>query len=105
VDTAVADVRRKNGMIQIRVEDAGKGFDYQAVRAKEDRGSGFGLYTLEDRMSFLGGSMQIETRPGEGCRVVLTVPQDASPKTASPGPPPEDTVKPALMQAAPAAPV
>lgn len=105
VDTAVVDVLSKDGMIQIRVEDAGKGFDYQAVRATQDRGSGFGLYTIEDRMSFLGGSMEVETLPGKGCHVVLTVPQDVSPKAAGTAPPPEETVNAELMQAAPAAPV
>ena len=49
--------------------------------------------------------MEVETLPGKGCHVVLTVPQDVSPKAAGTAPPPEETVNAELMQAAPAAPV
>jgi signal transduction histidine kinase len=74
VNHAVVAVSSRDGMIQIRVEDAGTGFDYQAVRTSEDRASGFGLFSIEERMAFLGGTMEVVTQPGYGCRVVLTVP-------------------------------
>lgn len=81
-DSAVIDVRSKNGMIHIRVEDSGNGFDYDTVRCSQVNGAGFGLYSIEDRITFMGGSMKIKTSPGKGCRVVLTVPENISRKIA-----------------------
>lgn len=78
VDSAVLDVCDKDEMIQIRVEDFGNGFDYHMVRFKQGRGFGFGLYIIEDRVTFLGGCMKINTAPGKGCCIVLTVPKSVS---------------------------
>ena len=91
-DSAVLDIRGINGKIRIQVEDAGRGFDYGTVRSRQGRGVGFGLYNIEDRVTFLGGDMRVETTPGRGCRVVLTVPKDVSRQTGGPGPPHEDRV-------------
>jgi CheY-like chemotaxis protein len=45
---------------------------------------GFGLYSVEDRIILLGGSVEIKASPRKGCRVVLTVPGDISEKTNIP---------------------
>ena len=102
VDSAVMDVRSKNGMIHIQVEDSGNGFDYDTVWSSQGTGAGFGLYSIEDRVTFFGGSMKIKTAPGKGCCVVLTVPKDVSRKTARSAPPPEETVKQESMGVEPA---
>jgi CheY-like chemotaxis protein len=60
--------------IYIHVKDAGRGFDHAAVRSRQGKGGGFGLYNIQDRIEFLGGDMRIETSPGRGCAVMLTVP-------------------------------
>lgn len=83
VDSAVMDVRRKNGLIRLKVEDYGNGFDFDTVRAGQGSGTGFGLYNIEDRMTSLGGSMKVTTKPGKGCCVMLTVPEGVSRKTAA----------------------
>jgi PAS domain S-box-containing protein len=101
VESAVMDVRSKNRMICIRVEDCGNGFDYDAVRAGQGGGASFGLYNIEDRMTFLGGSLKVNTKPGKGCYVALTVPKDVSRKTAAPEAPLVDTVKQELMGGVP----
>ena len=82
VKSALMDIRQKNGVIFLKVEDCGNGFDFDAVRAGQDSGAGFGLYNIEDRITFLGGTMNITTRPGKGCCVVLTVPKAFSKKSA-----------------------
>lgn len=84
MESAVLDVRNKNSLIYVRVEDNGNGFDYNAVRAMQGSGSGFGLFNIEDRMTFLGGSMKVKTKPGKGCCVELTVPQNVSLKATVP---------------------
>lgn len=81
MESAVLDVSNNNSLICVKVEDSGKGFDFNTVRAMQGRGSGFGLFNIEDRMTFLGGSMKVRTQPGEGCCVGLTVPKNISLKT------------------------
>ncbi len=36
--------------------------------------SGFGLFSVSERIELIGGSMQIDSRPGDGTLVVLTLP-------------------------------
>jgi signal transduction histidine kinase len=35
---------------------------------------GFGLFSIKERMSDLSGSLEIESHPGQGVRVILTAP-------------------------------
>ncbi|WP_419662733.1 two component system sensor histidine kinase, hybrid [Desulfosarcina variabilis str. Montpellier] len=81
VDSAEIDIFCKNGMIYIRVKDLGRGFDYQSAKSNQGKGMGFGLYNIDDRITFLGGSMKVETSPGKGCCVEMSVPKNVSKKT------------------------
>ncbi|MBW2277490.1 MAG: hypothetical protein JRF63_08365, partial [Deltaproteobacteria bacterium] len=56
------------GDICIEVEDDGVGFDARATRTG---GAEFGLYSIGERLRAFGGSVEIESKPGEGTRVVL----------------------------------
>jgi signal transduction histidine kinase len=53
--------------LHFEVEDDGSGFDPSAVR----RGSG--LTNMADRLDALGGRLDIDSRPGQGCRVCGSV--------------------------------
>jgi signal transduction histidine kinase len=35
---------------------------------------GFGLFSIQERMSDLGGSLSLNSTPGKGCVAVLTLP-------------------------------
>ncbi|HEY6838589.1 MAG TPA: ATP-binding protein, partial [Geobacteraceae bacterium] len=35
---------------------------------------GFGLFSMRERLVYLGGSLLVESRPGQGTRVTLTAP-------------------------------
>ncbi|MFC1821982.1 transporter substrate-binding domain-containing protein [Thermodesulfobacteriota bacterium] len=59
-------------MIKILVEDDGVGFD-PGVESKNKAG-GFGLFSIQERMTDLGGTFEIESEPNKGCRVTLTLP-------------------------------
>ena len=50
------------------VEDDGAGFDPSAV----ERGAG--LTNLADRVAAVGGTLQIDARPGRGTRVSAEIP-------------------------------
>ena len=60
---------RENGTCRLLVEDDGKGFDVAAV---ERSASGYGLTSMADRARTHGGSFSIESRLGQGTRVVVT---------------------------------
>lgn len=56
--------------IILSVSDDGGGFD---PAARKDGGH-YGLATMRRRIAALGGSMTVDSAPGEGCRLVFTVP-------------------------------
>jgi signal transduction histidine kinase len=76
VTAAAVEVRSMDKRIRIEVRDGGKGFDYDAARAGQGLGAGYGLYNIEERMAFLGGALQVTTGPGKGSCFVLTVPKE-----------------------------
>ncbi len=56
------------------VEDDGQGFDpARPAAGRSDRGH-FGVVGLSERARLLGGSLKLETGPGEGTRVAVDVP-------------------------------
>jgi signal transduction histidine kinase len=56
----------------VTVQDDGSGFDPQRVR-------GLGLLGMEERARHLGGSFQIDSRPGRGTLLSVTLPLAAIP--------------------------
>jgi PAS domain S-box-containing protein len=72
--TAVPD-----GMLCITVADQGIGFDTTALtdRAKTG-GGGWGLFSIRERLTLLGGRFEIESSPGHGTRFRLFAPRDSA---------------------------
>lgn len=63
---------RQAGVVTATVEDDGRGFDVAAVMAGERRG--LGLFGMQERAAYLGGRVEVESRPGHGTRVRAEVP-------------------------------
>jgi signal transduction histidine kinase len=57
------------------VRDNGVGFHPQ-TRLKERGGKGLGLIGMQERLSPLGGALQIESEPGRGTQLLITVPRE-----------------------------
>jgi signal transduction histidine kinase len=55
------------------VEDRGRGFDPSAPTRPTNRG-GMGLASVQDRVAAIGGTVQVRSAPGEGCRVEVRLP-------------------------------
>jgi signal transduction histidine kinase len=67
--TAVqVSVMQEEGRILLTVQDDGSGFDPQRVR-------GLGLLGMEERVRHLGGSFLIDSRPGRGALLRVTLPR------------------------------
>jgi PAS domain S-box-containing protein len=64
--------------IHLQVADDGIGFD----RPKESMFSGFGLFNIQERLSDLGGYLDLETMPGKGTSAAIVVPVEKVSKSA-----------------------
>jgi signal transduction histidine kinase len=61
-------------VLTIDIEDDGNGFEVAAVKRPKDEGHGWGLLGITERVEALGGAVVIDTAPGQGARIVITVP-------------------------------
>lgn len=68
--TLVAELR--DGVLQVCVEDAGVGLDN--LSAALQRTDAFGLFSIRERVLFLGGSTDIDSAPGRGMKVTIRMP-------------------------------
>jgi PAS domain S-box-containing protein len=68
-------VTRKGNAVALRVEDQGKGFVPDKLEQPRSHGGGFGLFSIRERLSLLGGRLEIHSKPGGGtiARVVIPV--------------------------------
>lgn len=63
---------RADGGVTATVEDDGEGFAVAEVMAREGRG--LGLFGMQERAAYLGGRVEIQSRPGAGTRVSAQIP-------------------------------
>lgn len=82
VDVADVSTTYDADCLVIAVTDSGVGFDANHVSRPSATG-GFGLFSVRERIHFIGGDVQIDSSPGDGTIVVLTVPLIAKPLKAS----------------------
>ena len=61
---------KEDSLVRIRIQDTGKGFD-----PSQPVGEGhFGLRFMRERAEQIGGSLRVDSAPGEGTCVVLEIP-------------------------------
>ena len=65
----------ESGWLTITVADKGVGFDAKDIDL-ENGGTGFGLFSLQQRAEALGGRVDGESSPGRGSRFELVLPLD-----------------------------
>jgi signal transduction histidine kinase len=58
--------------VSCSVRDDGRGFDVDAVRNRND--GGLGLLGIRERLSSLGGQLVIDSTPGHGTELLITIP-------------------------------
>ena len=64
----------EHGALTVEIEDDGDGFRPDEVVQAHDSLRGVGLLGMRERLEILGGSLRIDSEPGGGTRVVMTVP-------------------------------
>ncbi len=94
---------RSGASLQVVVSDRGRGFDPAVLQASTGSARGLGLFSIRERAASLGALLAIDSAPGKGSRLTLSVPYPP------PGPGPAATrpltaaIPPSLPPAADAA--
>jgi len=60
----------KNGTLRFEVRDNGRGFNLEEAKNK----IGLGLHSIEERVWFVGGTARVETGPGDGTVISVSIP-------------------------------
>jgi two-component system sensor histidine kinase NreB len=68
-DEAWITIKEEDNKIKAVIEDHGKGFDLAQIP------KGVGLFSMEERARSVGGSVQIESSPGKGTKITLSIPK------------------------------
>jgi PAS domain S-box-containing protein len=67
--------RTDDDRIRVTVSDPGVGFDPSKRERDGGSESGFGLFSVRERLGQLGGRLEIDAMPGRGTRVSILAPQ------------------------------
>jgi signal transduction histidine kinase len=74
-DAITVTLKESENNLIIKVEDEGKGFDAKLVEARSmNIESGRGFFNMYERTEYVNGHLDINSDPGKGTSVVLTVP-------------------------------
>jgi signal transduction histidine kinase len=71
VNEAVVTLWQANGRLHVNIEDQGAGFDLDTVL---DGQRSSGLIGMRERIGLLGGTLSIETAPGQGTTLSIDFP-------------------------------
>jgi signal transduction histidine kinase len=81
VDAAEVAVSIDDERLLVTVSDNGAGFDLGKPVTQSATG-GYGLFSVRERVGFMGGEMHIDSKPGHGTLVVLNLPLETQSKEA-----------------------
>jgi two-component system sensor histidine kinase UhpB len=68
----------RDDAVTARIEDNGRGFDHTCIESAPQKGRGVGLFGMQERANLVSGTLQIDSAPGDGTEVRITIPLAAS---------------------------
>ena len=71
-------LERKDGHIELAIEDNGAGFDVDSALIKSGHEKGLGIAGMKERTEFAGGTFSIESVVGKGTTIHATWPSNAT---------------------------
>jgi signal transduction histidine kinase len=77
-ETVLIQVLERDDSISIEIEDDGEGFDPSSLPPPAARERGLGLLGMRERVELFGGTIEIDSAPGQGTRIAITAPIQAS---------------------------
>ena len=69
--TATMLITRNNGSMCLTISDDGVGFSPASLATGS---GGFGLFNVRERIKYMGGDVEVDSEPGRGCRISITLP-------------------------------
>jgi len=60
--------------LMLEITDDGKGFRRASPSEQDVHHSGYGLFSIHERITYIGGSMTVDSAPDKGTRILLRVP-------------------------------
>jgi signal transduction histidine kinase len=75
--------RMDGSEVLLSVQDDGIGFKWREQGKKALKDQGFGLFSIRERLSHIGGRLTIDSQPGKGSRICLIVPSNSPPESRS----------------------
>jgi PAS domain S-box-containing protein len=69
-------IRRIGETVQITLQDDGIGFQPAQNGHIVSKSGGFGLFNVQEKLDYLGGSVKIKSELGKGCCVVIVAPPE-----------------------------
>jgi len=92
--------RGKDNRMHVAVSDQGKGFDPTQLMGRKTEG--YGLFSIQQRITHMGGRLEIDSAPGQGTRITVIGPM---PLTVAEKPHPEpQQAQPAISAEKPSGP-
>jgi signal transduction histidine kinase len=73
-DTVLIQCLERDGRVSIEIEDDGKGFSPESLPPPAARERGLGLMGMRERVELFGGTIELDSAPGQGTRVGVSVP-------------------------------
>lgn len=67
-------IREQRHFIEVEIIDEGKGFNPKEMKLSTEVNHGFGLINIRERLEYLNGSLDIQSRRGKGTRVLMQLP-------------------------------
>jgi signal transduction histidine kinase len=68
------ELKEDDGRLDLSVRDDGVGFDVEMARRRAPGRECVGLMGMEERVKLLGGDFEIDSSPGRGTRIRVTLP-------------------------------
>lgn len=65
-DRMELDLANSSDTIKLTIADNGRGFDVDAVQARQTDRNGFGLASMRERVELSGGTFCLHSAPGQG---------------------------------------
>jgi signal transduction histidine kinase len=73
-DTVLIQCLQRDDRISIEIEDDGKGFLPASLPPPAARERGLGLMGMRERVELFGGTLELDSAPGSGTRIAVSVP-------------------------------
>jgi signal transduction histidine kinase len=67
-------LKRRGDNLLLEIEDDGVGFNVEQVQANYEKRGSLGMVNLYERAELVNGILKIDTQPGRGTRILVTIP-------------------------------